>query len=92
LIHGVSHGLRNSDETPSSQHFQAFCPVLRDHINNKQGSLGPVVFIRVSNKIITNADALKEGGETLETLENHVMQRQPNYPNAPEQSSSVVTL
>jgi hypothetical protein len=31
LTHGVSHGLRNSDETPSSQHFQAFCPVLRPY-------------------------------------------------------------
>jgi hypothetical protein len=29
LTHGVSHGLRNSDETPSAQYFQAFCPVLR---------------------------------------------------------------
>jgi hypothetical protein len=29
LTHGVSHGLRNSDETPSSQSLQAFCPVLR---------------------------------------------------------------
>jgi hypothetical protein len=31
LTHGVSHGLRNSDETPSAQYFQAFCPVLRIH-------------------------------------------------------------
>jgi uncharacterized membrane-anchored protein len=29
LTHGVSHELRNSDETPSWLHFQAFCPVLR---------------------------------------------------------------
>ncbi len=33
MTHGVSHGFRNSDETPSSQHFQAFCPVLRAKIS-----------------------------------------------------------
>jgi hypothetical protein len=43
--------------------------------NDKQGSLGPAIFLRVSHEIITPTVALEEGKEMLKTLENQIMHR-----------------
>jgi hypothetical protein len=69
LTHGVSHGLRNSDETPSSQSLQAFCPVLRhkyDKFAEKVCSdAGALYFRYADNQMILLNDLSKIDGLLL---------------------------